>query len=86
MEKEEKNTITATPAISVSRIKISPLAGSATDLQMRISAPATGNKLPIIIFAHGFGSSSDAYDPLVDYWVANGFVVIQPTFPDSKNT
>ena len=84
IEKEGINTITATPVILVSHITISPLAGRGTNLQLRVSAPATGNKLPIIIFAHGFGSSSDAYAPLVDFWVANGFVVIQPTFPDSK--
>ena len=84
MEKEETNTITATPEISVSTITISSSAGRGTDLQLRVSAPATGNKLPIIIFAHGFGSSSDGYAPLVDFWVANGFVVLQPTFPDSK--
>ena len=35
-------------------------------LQVRISGPATGNNLPIIVFAHGFGSSMFGYDPLVD--------------------
>jgi dienelactone hydrolase len=54
------------------------------DLQIRISAPVTGVNLPVILFAHGFGSSMHGYDPLVEYWSANGFVVIQPTFADSK--
>lgn len=54
-----------------------------TDLQIRISAPAEGAALPVIVFAHGFGGSMNSYDPLVDHWTANGFVVIQPTFLDS---
>jgi pimeloyl-ACP methyl ester carboxylesterase len=41
--------------------------------------------LPIIVFAHGFGSSMDAYAPLANFWAAHGFVVIQPTFLDSKS-
>lgn len=53
-------------------------------LQIRVSAPVTGSNLPVILFAHGFGSSMLGYDPLVDFWTAHGFVVLQPTFPDSK--
>ena len=55
-----------------------------TDLELRVSAPATGEALPIILFAHGFGWSMNSYAPLVDYWASNGFVVIQPTFLDSR--
>jgi fermentation-respiration switch protein FrsA (DUF1100 family) len=54
------------------------------DLHVRVSAPAVGHDLPIIVFAHGFGSSLEAYGPLTDYWAAHGFVVIQPTFLDSR--
>lgn len=53
-------------------------------LQVRISAPVTGVNLPVVLFAHGFGSSMYGYDPLIEFWSANGFVVIQPTFADSK--
>lgn len=53
------------------------------DLQVRVSAPSHGSDLPVIVFAHGFGLAMDAYDPLVDHWAANGFVVVQPTFLDS---
>ncbi|MDO3411503.1 chlorophyllase [Saccharibacillus sp. CPCC 101409] len=58
--------------------------GRGEDLQVRVSAPAAGSDLPIIIFSHGFGLSLDSYGPLVDFWVAHGFVVVQPTHLDSK--
>ncbi|MFF4779345.1 alpha/beta hydrolase family protein [Microtetraspora fusca] len=54
------------------------------DLQVRVSAPATGDNLPIIVFSHGFGSSMNGYAPLADYWAAHGFVVLQPTHLDSR--
>ncbi|MCU1645592.1 MAG: Chlorophyllase-like protein [Nocardia sp.] len=54
------------------------------DLHVRISAPVTGTDLPIVLFAHGFGSNLDGYAPLVDHWASHGFVVIQVTHLDSK--
>lgn len=74
---------TPTPVISVSPVVL-PAPGRGVDLQVRISAPATGKQLPIIVFAHGYGSSLDGYAPLVNFWAAHGFVVIQPTFLDSR--
>jgi len=74
---------TPTPVISVSPVVL-PAPGRGADLQIRVSAPATGNQLPIIVFAHGYGSSLDGYAPLVNFWAAHGFVVIQPTFLDSR--
>ncbi|MEJ7658478.1 MAG: alpha/beta fold hydrolase [Hymenobacter sp.] len=58
--------------------------GRGTDLQVRVSAPASGSQLPVIVFAHGFGGSLYSYTPLVQYWAARGFVVLQPTFLDSR--
>ncbi|MBP2478457.1 dienelactone hydrolase [Crossiella equi] len=54
------------------------------DLQVRVSAPATGQDLPVLLFSHGFGSSLHGYGPLTDYWAAHGFVVVQPTHLDSR--
>ncbi|RKH18509.1 alpha/beta fold hydrolase [Corallococcus sp. CA047B] len=71
------------PVISVSPVVLSA-PGRGEELHVRVSAPATGSQLPIIIFAHGFGSSLDGYAPLANYWAAHGFVVIQPTFLDSR--
>jgi dienelactone hydrolase len=71
------------PVVSVSPVVL-PAPNRGHDLHVRVSAPATGAQLPIIVFAHGFGSSLDGYAPLVHYWAAHGFVVIQPTFLDSR--
>jgi predicted dienelactone hydrolase len=62
-----------------------PTPDRAVDLRLRISAPATGDdQLPVILLSHGQGhsnnlSSLNGYAPLVSYWAAHGFAVIQPT-------
>jgi dienelactone hydrolase len=79
----DKITPASAPVISVSPISLTaPERG--TDLQVRVSAPVTGSQLPLILLAHGFGSSLDGYAPLAHFWAAHGFVVIQPTFLDSR--
>ena len=74
---------TPTPVISVGPLVL-PAPGRGDDLQVRVSAPASGLDLPIIVFSHGFGWSADGYRPLADFWAAQGFVVIQPTHLDSR--
>ncbi|MGC4935423.1 alpha/beta hydrolase family protein [Gordonia sp. DT30] len=54
------------------------------DLHVKVSAPAAGENLPVILFSHGFGSSGEMYQPLVDFYAAHGFVVVQPTYLDSR--
>lgn len=73
----------STPIVSMKRIILSSKERG-LDLSLKVSAPSEGDNIPVIIFAHGFGSSQDAYEPLVDFWASHGFVVIQPTFLDSK--
>ena len=78
----------ATPVVSVSPVAL-PVAGRPVDLQMRVSAPVTGNDLPILLLSHGQGSSNNlsslnGYGPLAHFWAAHGFVVIQPTHLSSK--
>lgn len=76
------------PVSSFSPVTFS-VPGREVDMQMKVSAPAAGNKLPIILFSHGHGrsnflSSMRGYGPLVDYYAAQGFVVIQPTHQNAK--
>lgn len=61
-----------------------PAPGRGEDLRVRVSAPAAGGGLPVVVFSHGFGWSMDGYAPLADYWAAHGFVVVQPTHLDSR--
>ena len=76
------------PVVSFSPVVLS-VSGRQVDLQIKVSAPATGSDLPVILLSHGHGqstylSSLRGYGPLVDFYAAQGFVVIQPTHQDSK--
>ncbi|WP_280459915.1 alpha/beta hydrolase family protein [Nocardia carnea] len=73
----------ATPVVSVKPIVL-PAPDRGEDLHVRVSAPVTGQDLPIILLSHGYSSSLDGYGPLADHWAAHGFVVLQPTHLDSK--
>ncbi|GIM91907.1 alpha/beta hydrolase family protein [Paractinoplanes toevensis] len=74
----------ATSAIVSVKPVVLPAPGRGEDLRVKVSAPAIGQDLPIIVLSHGFGSSMDGYGPLADYWAAHGFVVLQPTYLDSR--
>ncbi|MEL6981050.1 MAG: alpha/beta fold hydrolase [Actinomycetota bacterium] len=58
------------------------------DLHLRVTSPSTATSAPVVLLSHGHGpsnyvSSLHGYAPLVEYYAANGFVVIQPTHLDS---
>ncbi|NJQ15516.1 alpha/beta hydrolase family protein [Streptomyces bohaiensis] len=75
-----------TPArqtVSVKPIGLSS-PGRDVDLHLRVTAPREGRDLPVIVFSHGNAWSMDGYGPLVDRWAAAGFLVVQPTHPDSR--
>ncbi len=79
----------STPVLSLSPVVVRA-PGRVVDLQMRVSAPVTGDHLPIILLSHGHGrsnnlSSLNGYGPLANYYAAHGFVVIQPTHLNSKS-
>lgn len=76
-------TDSATPVISVAPVILAaPDRGQ--DLQVRVSAPTIGSDLPVVVFSHGMTLTMDDYTPLVGFWAARGFVVIQPTHLDSS--
>lgn len=69
-------------------VSVAPVAvsapGRAVPLDVRVSAPATGSNLPVVLFSHGNGWNLDGYAPLTAFWASRGFVVIQPTHLDSR--
>ncbi len=76
------------PVLSVSPVALAA-PDRAVDLEVRVSAPVTGSDLPVILLSHGQGysnhlSSLNGYAPLVNFWAAHGFVVIQPTHLSSR--
>ena len=77
-----------TPIIAFSPVVLQ-VPGRHVDLEVKVTAPANGNNLPVILLSHGHGpsnflSSYRGYAPLVDFYAAEGFVVIQPTHQNSK--
>ncbi|MFF2302881.1 alpha/beta hydrolase family protein [Streptomyces sp. NPDC058128] len=74
----------AAAVVSVKPVVLTAPGGRGADLQVRVSAPVTGDDLPVVVLSHGFGSSMDGYAPLADHWAAHGFVVVQPSHLDSR--
>ena len=54
------------------------------DLSMAIEYPTRGGPFPVIVFSHGYGSSSEGYIALTEYWVGRGYVVIKPSHADAN--
>jgi predicted dienelactone hydrolase len=61
-----------------------PSESRGADLQVRVSAPIEGERLPILVFSQGNGQSLHAEGPLTNHWASEGFVVVQPTHLDSR--
>ncbi|KAK6348925.1 hypothetical protein TWF730_009686 [Orbilia blumenaviensis] len=73
----------STPIISFSPV-ILPAPKRRVDLELRVTFPATGDALPIILLSHGQGASNylsslEGYAPLAEFYAAHGFAVFQPT-------
>ena len=62
--------------------------GRPVPMEIKVSLPLTGTNLPVILLSHGHGATNflasiRGYGPLVDFWAAHGFVVIQVTHLDA---
>jgi predicted dienelactone hydrolase len=53
------------------------------EMDVRVTYPKTDGKAPVLVFSHGLYGSKDGYQPLARFWASHGYVVIQPTHPDS---
>ncbi|WP_265522826.1 alpha/beta hydrolase family protein [Oerskovia flava] len=71
------------PVVSVAPVELAA-PGRPVPLEVRVSAPATGTNLPVVVFSHGNGWNLDGYAPLTAFWASRGFVVVQPTHLDSR--
>lgn len=79
----------ATPILSYGPVTLDMPGRTDPRLQMRVLAPATGTRLPVILLSHGHGGSNfiasmRGYGPLADFYAAHGFVVILPTHQNSR--
>lgn len=79
---ERRQTISISPVVL-------DVAARPIQLELRITAPVTGDGLPVILFSHGHGPSlyipsKDGYGPLAKFYAEHGFVVIQPTHLNAK--
>ena len=79
----------ATPALTFSPLVL-PAPGRVVELHIKVSAPATGRNLPIILLSYGHGNSNNLSSlngcgPLANFYSAHGFVVIEPTHMDSMS-
>jgi predicted dienelactone hydrolase len=77
----------ATLTIAYSPIRLDMLGRQ--PLELRLTAPAAGDRLPIVILSHGYGPSfylpsKDGYAHLANFWAERGFAVIQPTHASSR--
>ncbi|SEL31768.1 alpha/beta hydrolase family protein [Streptacidiphilus jiangxiensis] len=84
----EQNSVVGTAGLPVPILSQSPVTltvpGRPVDLRLRVTAPATGTDLPVILFSHGHGTSNhlsslDGYAPLVNLLASRGFLVLQPS-------
>ena len=53
-------------------------------IAVRVVYPTGPGPWPLIVFSHGMFSSNRAYMPILEYWVARGFVVVAPNHIDAN--
>lgn len=85
-----KKLPTPDPSLTVAYTPIRLEMPGREPLELRLTAPTTGDALPIVILSHGFGPSNyipskDGYAPLAQFWAERGIAVIQPTHASSRS-
>ncbi|MDG2319319.1 MAG: alpha/beta fold hydrolase [Rhodospirillaceae bacterium] len=54
-------------------------------IRLRISYPDGNGPFPLVVLSHGGGCVGGSYGAVGDHWTSHGYVVIQPTHPDSAS-
>lgn len=52
------------------------------DLECRVHFPETGDRLPLIVFSHGFGADKTAFAAISQHVAAQGYVIVHPSHAD----
>lgn len=53
------------------------------DVPFRATYPSGRERCPVIVWSHGLFGSQDNYQPLVQHWARNGYLVLSPSHSDS---
>lgn len=69
--------------VSVEEAVVDPRARA---LALRVAYPSSGGPYPVVVLSHGGGCAGGSYSVVGDHWASHGYVVIQPTHPDSRST
>lgn len=70
-------------SMTVAKDIVIPYPDRKRGLEVRVTYPQGGEKLPVFVFSHGAFGSGRAYEPLASYIASHGYVVLQPTHADS---
>ena len=54
-------------------------------IKLRISYPEGEGPFPFVTLSHGGGCDGGSYGAVGDHWASHGYVVVQPTHPDSAS-
>jgi len=52
------------------------------DIECRVHFPDTGDKLPLIVFSHGFGGDKTAFATISQHVAEHGYVIVHPSHAD----
>lgn len=52
------------------------------DIECRVHYPETGDRLPLIVFSHGFGADKAAFAAISQHVAAHGYVIVHPSHAD----
>jgi predicted dienelactone hydrolase len=52
------------------------------DIECRVHFPDAGDKLPLIVFSHGFGADKTAFATISQHVAEHGYVIVHPSHQD----
>ena len=58
-----------------------PASGDPSGAPVADASPASGGPFPLVVFAHGFDVTPDAYSAVLSRWASAGYVIAAPALP-----